>query len=484
MHIVDMIYFWAQTVPDRPAIIQSEMVTTFQGLADAIESIGERIDRLNLRTGEPVAVCLANPSFMLATIFALMRTDHSAALVNTSLYPHLPGSGIRTVIYDTQSQMTTGGRNIRFDMSWLPSPDTATPRKPYRNRPIGDVNTISFTSGTTGLPKINVLSRAALEQRCRCPIRSCANGDHQKALIMPSVASGFGFNRTCEMLFAGKASCFAPSIEASLWLIELFGIDAIVASPLQALGLAEIQEQETHYRLSSLKMLRIGGAVLPPEMGRKIRSQLCQKIILSYSSTEAGTAACAPYDVIENIPNAVGIVLPDVELEIVDEAGSVLPIGSEGLVRLRTPQLQLSRKVPGHNDQIENGDPWFYPGDIGILNEERILCITGRSSDVINSGGIKVSATKIEEVLQSLPEIKEAAACGVMRPSGVEEVWIAVVPRGPVDFEKIKRHLREQSEVGLAPHEVFIVNQIPRGELGKVQKYRLKELLLALKKGD
>ena len=76
-------------------------------------------------------------------------------------------------------------------------------------------------------------------------------------------------------------------------------------------------------------------------MGRRLRSQVCRDIIVCYASTEAGTAASARYDVIENIPEAVGFVVPDVELEIVDEAGAALPTGSEGLIRLRTPQLAI-----------------------------------------------------------------------------------------------------------------------------------------------
>jgi len=108
MHLVDTIYFWARTVPNRLAIIQSEMVTTYQGLADAIESIGERIDRLNLDKREPVAVCLANPSFMIAAIFALTRGGYSVAPVTTRLYSHLAGAGVRNLIYDTEGQVTSG----------------------------------------------------------------------------------------------------------------------------------------------------------------------------------------------------------------------------------------------------------------------------------------------------------------------------------------------------------------------------------------
>jgi len=482
MHVVDLVFFWAKTDPHRLAIIQPDMVTTFQGLADAIESIGERIDRLNLDKREAVAVSIANPSYFAAATFALLRSGYSAALVNPGLYPYLQPAGIRNLVYDSQGLVLSGGRNIRFDASWLPSAAPPATRRPYRRRPVGDVNIIAFTSGTTGLPKIHVQSKAALEQRLGSPVTSCVNEDYKRALIMPNIASRFGFNNTCDILYSGKTACFAPSSEDALWLVSTFDIDVVLASPRQALGLAEIQEKKTRLPLSSLKMLKIAGAKLSPEMVWNLRSQLCRKIVLSYASTEAGPTAGAPYNVIEDIPDAVGLVAPDVELEIVDEAGAALPTGADGLIRLRTPHLLLNRETNGPGSDTEENDSWFYPGDVGHLTERGILCVTGRSSDVINSGGVKVSATKIEEILQALPEIMEAAACGVMGPAGIEEVWIAVVAQGPVDVAEIKRRIKEHSEVRLAPAEVFVLDRLPRGDLGKVRKYRLKEQLLRLKR--
>ena len=83
-------------------------------------SISDRIDRLGLDTAEPVAISIANPSYYLATIFALFRCGFSVAPVNPRLYPHLRSAGVRNLIYDTHGQVLSGGRNVRFDMSWLP----------------------------------------------------------------------------------------------------------------------------------------------------------------------------------------------------------------------------------------------------------------------------------------------------------------------------------------------------------------------------
>ena len=200
-----MSWTWCSIGPARRPtgrrFVQSEMVTTFQALADAIESICDRIDRLNLDRKMPVAVSITNPSFALSTAFSLARSGYSVAPVNAALYPHLAAAGISNLIYDTEGQMTSGGRNIRFEMSWLPDP--AAPRRSYRHRPVGDVSTIFFTSGTTGIPKAITLSADAIATRYADPLSSCANGDHHSALIMPGMQAG--------MDLTAPAKCCSPA---------------------------------------------------------------------------------------------------------------------------------------------------------------------------------------------------------------------------------------------------------------------------------
>src|SRR5262249_5248717 len=308
-----------------------------------------------------------------------------------------------------------------------------------------------FTSGTTGLPKPIVRSMKALSQRYSTPITYVQS----KALIVPGLAGGYGFNAACVMLYGGKTACFAPFAEPALALIDLFGIDALVASTQQALSLADIHAKSTHYNLSSLKTLRLGGALLSTQAAQRIKNHLCRNIIIWYASTEAGMTATAPYDLIADIPGAVGFLLPEVELEIVDGDGNVLPSGAEGIIRLRTPQSVASAQASEPDKPADS--LWFYPGDIGRVTEHGVLCLSGRHSDVINQGGVKVSATRIEEVLEALPPIKEAAACGVEGASGLEEIWIAVVSEAPIDASEIKRHLKEHRSVGVTVDEVFEV---------------------------
>src|SRR5262249_27477598 len=139
-----------------------DMITTFGGLADGIESVSNRIDKLDLDRREPVAVVIASPALLLTVVLALLRSGFNAAPAYRGLIPHLQSNGIRNLIYDVEGLVASGGRNIRFEPSWLP---TGSPATRLRPRAVGDVDLIFFTSGTTGLPKKFVQTRGAHEQR-------------------------------------------------------------------------------------------------------------------------------------------------------------------------------------------------------------------------------------------------------------------------------------------------------------------------------
>jgi acyl-coenzyme A synthetase/AMP-(fatty) acid ligase len=337
---------------------------------------------------------------------------------------------------------------------------------------------ILFTSGTTGLPKKFVQSRRGLDAQRH--MRFTADAMRQSVLIVPGLASSYGFNRTCEVLHSGKTACYAPAPEAMLQLISLFQIDAMVASPRQALELATLKESKPELPVDSLQTIIIGGASMGREGVRRIRAALCRTVINEYASTEAGLAACAPFDLIEGIAGAVGFVAPWAELEIVDDAGNQVPNGRDGIIRYRTPRFIGNVSPQGG----PAADQWFYPGDMGHLTDDGILCLAGRTSDVINIGGTKLSARRIEEILETLEEVREAAACSVPDAAGMEQLWVAVVANGPVDSKALRAEARARADIGENLSELFVLPDLPRGDLGKVQKAKLKELLLSLHKGQ
>ena len=478
MHVVDMVFHWARIDPHRPAIVLPELVTTFAGLADAVDSISNRIDQLGLDPREPVATAIGNPALAVAMVFALQRSSFSVAPANRALIKLLQPNGVRNLIYDVEGFVASGGRNIRFDNSWLPpapSNGRAFTTRTWRRRPVGDVDLVFFTSGTTGLPKKFVLNRRAFDERVA--LRTAADETRKSILIVPGLASAMGFYRTCEVLRAGKTACYAATPDAMLQLIGLHRIDTLIASPQQALGLTAIREANPHLAVDSLETVLLGGAGLSREGLKRIRAALCRTVINQYSSTEAGIAATGPFDLIETVAGAVGFVAPWAEVEIVDDSGTPLPNGRTGMIRCRTPQFLANASIAADGTAAEQ---WFYPGDIGRLTDDGILCVLGRTSDVINIGGDKVSAGRIEEVLEGMEEVREAAACGVEDESGMERLWVAVVANGPVDAAAFKAKAQAHPDIGGNLGELFVLPELPRGDLGKVQKARLKEIMLGL----
>jgi acyl-coenzyme A synthetase/AMP-(fatty) acid ligase len=484
MHVVDMVFHWARIDPHRPAIVLPELITSYAGLADAVDSISNRIDQLGLDPREPVATAIGNPALALAVVFALQRSGFSAAPANRGLVKHLQSNGVRNLIYDVEGFVASGGRNIRFDNSWLPAAPSngSTPsagpfnRSPWRRRPVGDVDVILFTSGTTGLPKKFVQSRRGFDQRLAWQ-RATVSATMRSCLVAPGLASAYGFNRTCELLQGGKTACYAAAPDAMLQLIGLHRIDTLIVSPQQALGLAMLKETNPEFTVDSLHTILMGGAAIGREGVRRIRAALCRNVINEYASTEAGLAALAPFELIDGVPGAVGFVTPWAEVEIVDDAGRNVPAGQDGMVRYRTPQF-----LGNVGNGAGAGEQWFYPGDIGRLTDDGMLCLSGRTSDVINIGGVKVSARQIEEALESMEEVREAAACGIEDASGVERLWVAVVTNGPMNADALKSKAQAHPDIGNNLSELFVLSELPRGDLGKVQKPRLKEIMLGMKK--
>lgn len=476
MHPADMIFYWAKANPERPAIIQPGMVVPYRSLAEAIASTCERIDELGLNDRDPVAVAIHHPVYQLVVCFALLRRGYACAPIGRSALPFLRSNGIDNLVHAAEGFVLSGGRNIRFDPSWLRrASGVATPRPSLAS----ETPMIFFTSGTTGTPKMVVLPSGIFDERSNwLPI--VGESSFERLLVVPGLNASFGFVRTAMIMFAGKTACFASDFEEQLRLINLFDIDLIVASPQQALGLVETIEKGTKYGFESLKEVRIAGGFCSRDLVARIKSCLRCTVTIKYGATEAGVIALADHDMIAQVPYAVGFPVPDVEVEIVGENDRPLPAGEEGIIRCRS--VYFARAFAATNpDRAPNAkDVWWYPGDIGRLTEDGILCVMGRTDDVINSGGVKIAAGPLDEAIRQLPGVRDAGVCAVRGRSGVEEVWIGLVPEPGVDTAGLLNSIMQNKELRVVVGAIKIVENIPRNDLGKLQRNALKELLASM----
>jgi acyl-coenzyme A synthetase/AMP-(fatty) acid ligase len=484
MHPADMIFFWAEVCPHRPAVLQPHMSLTYRELAQAVTSISRRIDELKLSKEEPVAVAIGEPGRRLAVCLALLRRGIPIAPIRPGMLPLMRANGIPNTIYTGHGQVLSGGRNVRFEDSWLRLADDAIERwNPVAASLAGDTNQIFFTSGTTGVPKRVVVSGAAMMERIAL-LGHTAEALTERTLVVPAVSSWFGFSRTVQLMYAGRTVCTAGDVEGTLRMIDLFEVETIIASPQQILALVNAVDGNPALQPTSLQQVVIGGAFASPELFRRVQARLCRNVIYNYGATEAGLVASGDYSLIGGIANAVGYPAPGAKVEIVDEQIRPQPPGTPGRIRCRTNYFAASYIAanPEARDDVEN--IWWYPGDNGLITTSGVLCVLGRSDDVINIGGTKVAGALLDDTAQSVPGVRDAGICGVPGPSGIDELWVAVVLDQQADIGDVRRALAGKPEFAGARFNLVEVDELPRNDLGKLERHKIKQALMSSTKAS
>ncbi len=183
----------------------------------------------------------------------------------------------------------------------------------------------------------------------------------------------------------------------------------------------------------------------------------------------------------------VGPALPGVGLRIVDEHGAACADGSIGQIQVRGPNVfagywRMPEKTAEEFVDDADGQRWFRTGDVGLRDADGWVSIVGRSKDLIISGGYNVYPAEVEGVINELPGVAESAVVGVPHPGfGEGVVALVVAQRGAtLDTEAIQAALKARIANFKVPKRVFIVAELPRNAMGKVQKNLLREQHQAL----
>jgi acyl-coenzyme A synthetase/AMP-(fatty) acid ligase len=163
-------------------------------------------------------------------------------------------------------------------------------------------------------------------------------------------------------------------------------------------------------------------------------------------------------------------------VEILDTQGNPCAPGQEGTLRIRTDSQSLGYDNSSPAASSAPRDGWFYPGDLARITDDGILIVTGRSTQLINAGGVKLAPELIEELLLTHPDVADAGACGIVSQTGVEEIWVAIVSRRELAAQAIVDHCRQRNP-NMTPRQVKFAASIPRNAMGKIAREALKQLL-------
>ncbi len=231
-----------------------------------------------------------------------------------------------------------------------------------------------------------------------------------------------------------------------------------------------------------MRLFVAGSAPLLIETFTEWQERTGHTILERYGMSETAMLTSNPYDG-ERRGGTVGFALPGVSLRVQDDAGQPVPTGEIGNIQVKGPNVFKGYwRMPEKTKEEFTADGYFKTGDVGKIDERGYITIVGRSKDLIISGGYNVYPAEIEGYINDMPGVAESAVIGVPHPD-FGEVGVAIViakPGAKLDAEQIIARLKAQLANFKIPKRCFIVGELPRNTMGKVQKNVLREQHKAL----
>tara|TARA_R110002110_G_C13470525_1_gene720920 strand:+ start:31091 stop:32776 length:1686 start_codon:yes stop_codon:yes gene_type:complete len=358
-------------------------------------------------------------------------------------------------------------------------------------RPDDPIN-IQFTSGTTGSPKGATLTHCNILNNGYLTGQGMRLTEHDRLCIPVPLYHCFGMvlgNLAC-MTHAAAAVYPAPSFDP---LPTLQAVQDEACTALHGVPTMFISELDhprfSDFDLSSLRTGVMAGAPCPVEVMKRVIAEMhMQDILIGYGQTEVSPLnhLTLPDDSLEKRTQTVGRAVPWVEIKIVDEHDRVVETGERGEICTRGYSV-----MRGYwNDEQRTQETidragWLHSGDIGVMDEEGYVQVVGRIKDMVIRGGENVYPREIEEFIYTHPDIAEVQVFGVPDEKMGEEVcaWIQLREGHSMTEAELKDFCREQIAHFKIPRYVRFVDSFPMTVTGKMQKFVMREQMLAQLKG-
>lgn len=494
---------------DRRAIIADGHSYTYQNLLDASAFFATLLleDQKDLQ--EARVAFMVSPSFDYVQVqWAIWRAGGVAVPLCIS-YP-LPS--LQYVIEDTQAEIIvvgaeyaeiiaplakekglrfivlSGDKNLR-KISNFPKIETTLPNLKTIRRAM-----ILYTSGTTNLPKGVVTTHANIEAQVSTLVKSwqwsaddhilCILPLHHVHGIINVISCALWSGATCEFLpqftAEGVINAFKRG-EINLFMAVPTIYFKLIAhiDPLPTESGSAISIEEKNTLLEMFKKFRLmvsGSAALPVSVMEKWETISGHRLLERFGMTEIGMGISNPYDG-ERRAGYIGKPLSGVKARLVDENNQVVKRGQPGEIQIKGKSVFLEYwGKPEATQKTFTEDGWFKTGDVAVV-ERGYYRILGRDSiDIIKSGGYKISALEIEEILRTHPSVSDCSVIGIPNEEWGELVAAVLIVKEEVDTTALSAWLRQKMPAYKTPRQYKIIEELPRNAMGKVTKNDLKKL--------
>jgi acyl-CoA synthetase (AMP-forming)/AMP-acid ligase II len=478
MNIVEPIFVHCRDKPAEVALIAPGTefnLISYASLARSVNNICQRAIAAGLEPHSRVAVFIDDPILHALVLIALTRLG--IVTISGRARNFSWRFVVDAVISDRSFQIQIG-RFILIDKQWT-SGDGRPPEQKYLHKPaLEEVCRIFLTSGTTGDEKGVAVTNRMMAHRI----------DRQKWFFGPQVSfcsrtyidlsltTSLGFQVLLSTLWRGGALVLTGDSEATIKSLPIYKVQNMVASTRGLANFVEAIEGRPEYQ-SGLEAVFGGGSIISETLSQRVRTRLCSNFTIGYGSTEATMIASMPARFAARIAGAVGFVLPDINVEIVDDDGHMMRRGDEGIVRIKSEYGAGEYLEDREESARVFRDGWFYPGDLGYFTKDNILVISGRATHVLNLGGEKLNPERIEEVLSTHPNVIQCAVVPISHESGVDELCAVIVARSYLDTQALSDFCKANLPPVFVPARFVQIARLPTNEMGKIERAKLPELV-------
>ncbi len=531
----------ASTVPDAEAVVQGEVRVTWRALEDRASRVAAALAAAGVAEGGTVAQYLYNSPEYIETYFAALKIRAVPVNVN---YRYLDGeleyllhdSGAQALVFHSSLAQRVarvvprcpslrlllevddgGGASVARASSYEAIVSAHSPAPPIP-RSEDDVS-MTYTGGTTGMPKgvvrrigpaVKGLLGAVPTRNGREPLGDCGEAvalchhlheEGRQPVTLPASplvhATALVIGMQAGLLLGGKvALCGGRRFDAAeLWDVaerERVQVIAIVGEPFARPMLAAVRETASsgrHRNLESLRTIASSGAMFSAETKRGLLDHLPGSSIVDYMSSTEGLMGVSLSIRGAVVPTGSFSPVPGVRV-LTEEDRDVVP--GSGVAG----QLALSVGVPDryYKDSAKSartfrdiaGRRYAIPGDWATIDGNGVVHVLGRGAQCINSGGEKIYAEEVEEVIKRHPGVTDCLVLGIADPAFGQRVAavVAVDPRSDVAPERLSEHVSSQLAHYKAPRDILLVEAVPRAATGKADYAAAHRLLVAADRGD
>ncbi len=478
----------AESYRGRTAILSAERSVTYDELLDLSARVAAALlsDRADL--GEQRVAFSVTPGFSwVAVQWGIWRAGGIAVPLPLGcpvpeLQYLLDDTGAEALVFDAAAERTATalaqGRELRtipVEIA-LANPSTSLPVISPSRRAM-----ILYTSGTTSRPKGVVTTHENLTAQITTLMRAWQwSADDRILLCLPLHHVHGIINVLSCALWSGAVCEMLPRFDAAVvWeriasgnLTLFMAVPTIYARLIAAWEDASPARQvQLSHACRRLRLMVSGSAALPVTTLERWRVISGHTLLERYGMTEIGMALSNPLHG-TRVPGSVGTPLPGMEVRLVNESGAEVAPDAPGEIEVRGPTVfkEYWQRPDATRDAFRDG--WFRTGDTAVV-ENGVYRILGRTSiDIIKTGGHKVSALEIEEVLRTHPAIAECAVVGMPDAEWGERVAVAVVLRENawLALDELRAWAKDRLAVYKVPSRLLTLNELPRNAMGKVTK--------------